>query len=131
YAGLCLRQVEPLDVSRQERRQRGEERSVGGDDCADEQEQAAHGREGTKEGLTKYSLCRRAALLAPWQRPQSRPYLRIWTLPASSPGNEHRTPATSGIPPNPPRARAGPARREQPPSPRTPRAPRHRLSCRI
>src|SRR5207247_7845473 len=30
------------------------------------------------------------------------PYLRIWTLPASSPGNEHRTPATSGIPPSPP-----------------------------
>src|SRR5437660_5391781 len=59
------------------------------------------------EGLTKYSLCRRAALLAPWQRPQSRPYLWIWTLPASSPGNEHRTPATSGIPPNPPTAARG------------------------
>jgi GNAT superfamily N-acetyltransferase len=43
----------------------------------------------------------------PWQLPQSRPYLRIWTLPASSPGNEHRDPATSGIPPNPPSPLAG------------------------
>src|SRR5207244_10349820 len=36
---------------------------------------------------------------------QSRPYLRIWTLPASSPGNEHRAPATSGLTPDPPSAR--------------------------
>jgi len=51
--------------------------------------------------------CRRAALLATGSAlvSQSRPYLRIWTLPASSPGNEHRTPATSGIPPNLPRPR--------------------------
>src|SRR5207247_2015242 len=34
-------------------------------------------------------------------RIQSRPYLRIWTLPASLSANEQRTPSTSGFPPNP------------------------------
>ncbi|TML49566.1 MAG: site-specific DNA-methyltransferase [Actinobacteria bacterium] len=50
-------------------------------------------------------VCAAGRLLAPWQCPRSRPYLWIWTLPASSPGNEHRAPATSVIPPNPPRTR--------------------------
>src|SRR5207244_3914821 len=48
-------------------------------------------------------LCRRAALLAPRLRPQSRTYLLVRALPASLPGNDHRTPATSGIPRSPPR----------------------------
>src|SRR5207247_10635464 len=49
------------------------------------------------EGLTKYSLCRRAALLATGSAlvSPSRPYLRRWALPASSPGSEPRHPATT------------------------------------
>ena len=38
-----------------------------------------------QEGLTKYSLCRQAALLAPRRRPQSRAYLLVRALPASLP----------------------------------------------
>jgi 2-aminoadipate transaminase len=38
----------------------------------------------------------------PRRRPRSRTYLLVRTLPAFLPGNEHRTPATSGIPPSPP-----------------------------
>src|SRR4029453_13561293 len=44
----------------------------------------------------------RAALVAPMRRPQSRRSLPLRTLPASLPRNDHRTPATSDVPPTPP-----------------------------
>jgi len=52
--------------------------------------------------LAKLPLCPWRTLLATGVRPitQSRQYLWIWTLPASSPVNEHRTPTTSAIPPS-------------------------------
>src|SRR6185295_18018433 len=61
-----------------------------------------------------------------WQRPRSRPYLWIWTLPASSPGNEQRTPATSVIPPNAPGFRPALARTAAPSGPVVPAARRGR-----
>src|SRR5215210_717519 len=61
-------------------------------------------------GLGETSLCRRATLLAPRTASSVAPVsLRIRTLPASLPRNDHRTPTTSDAPPNPPRT-GGPLR---------------------
>jgi hypothetical protein len=56
------------------------------------------------------------------RRPQSRPYRLIRALPASLPRNDHRSPATSGIPPNPPSPAAPAAARSR-------RSARARTSC--
>src|SRR2546430_2111210 len=48
----------------------------------------------TKSPFHNEALSRRGALVGPWRRPRSCPYLLIRALPASLPGTDHRTPAT-------------------------------------
>ena len=68
---------------------------------------ARHGRgvelaPASQEGLTKHRLSRRAALLAPMPRPQSRTSLPGTHAPCVLASERASPPATSDVPPNPP-----------------------------